>query len=207
MSTSPSPSAGRPAKSGGVVIPHRAVWHQRLLALVIFALVRTIAATLRYRLDDHSGYFSGALKEQMIFALWHNRLALSATLYRRYVWRHLHKRRIAGMVSASRDGGLLAEIFGRFGIEPVRGSSSRRGPQALREMVSRPARSVLLGAGRCGRHRATDGPDHRAGVLPAQLENSVEKLGPVSGSAALCLLSDHRGPALPCAAGNHRCRA
>ena len=132
MSTSPSPSAGRPAKSGGVVIPHRAVWHQRLLALVIFALVRTIAATLRYRLDDHSGYFSGALKEQMIFALWHNRLALSATLYRRYVWRHLHKRRIAGMVSASRDGGLLAEIFGRFGIEPVRGSSSRRGPQALR---------------------------------------------------------------------------
>jgi lysophospholipid acyltransferase (LPLAT)-like uncharacterized protein len=43
------------------------------------------------------------------------------------------------MVSASRDGGLLAEIFGRFGIEPVRGSSSRRGPQALREMVSRAA--------------------------------------------------------------------
>ena len=40
------------------------------------------------------------------------------------------------MVSASRDGGLLARVLEYFGVEPVRGSSSRRGPQALRELVS-----------------------------------------------------------------------
>lgn len=43
---------------------------------------------------------------------------------------------MAGMVSASRDGGLLARVLEHFDIEPVRGSSSRRGGQALREMVS-----------------------------------------------------------------------
>jgi len=134
-----SPSESRPARRGGVVVPHRAGWAQRLLAWLIYGLVRTVSATLRFELEDRSGFFHGAVRDQMIFALWHNRLALSATLYRRYVRSHTHERRIAGMVSASRDGGLLAEIFGRFGIEPVRGSSSRRGPQALREMVSRAA--------------------------------------------------------------------
>jgi len=29
---------------------------------------------------------------------------------------HKRERRIAGMVSASRDGGLLAAIFGMFGV-------------------------------------------------------------------------------------------
>jgi lysophospholipid acyltransferase (LPLAT)-like uncharacterized protein len=137
MSASHSHANTRPAKSGGVVVPHRAVWHQRLLAALIYAVVRAVAATLRFKMEDRSGFFQGAPREKMIFSLWHNRLALSAILYRKYVLRHKHERRIAGLVSASRDGGLLAEIFGLFGIEPVRGSSSRRGPQALREMVSR----------------------------------------------------------------------
>jgi len=137
MPASPSPTVTRKIKSSGVVIPHRAGWPQRLLAALIYAVVQTVAATLRFKLEDRSGFFHGAPREQMIFALWHNRLALSAILYRRYVLCHKRERRIAGMVSASRDGGLLSEIFARFGIEPVRGSSSRRGPQALREMVSR----------------------------------------------------------------------
>jgi lysophospholipid acyltransferase (LPLAT)-like uncharacterized protein len=40
------------------------------------------------------------------------------------------------LVSASRDGGLLARVLELFGVTPVRGSSSRRGAQALREMVA-----------------------------------------------------------------------
>ena len=43
---------------------------------------------------------------------------------------------MAALVSASKDGGLLARVLELFKIQPVRGSSSRRGPQALREMVS-----------------------------------------------------------------------
>jgi lysophospholipid acyltransferase (LPLAT)-like uncharacterized protein len=131
--------SGLPRRSSaktGVVVPHKAKWHQHLAAVLICILIRAVAVTIRFRLDSRSGLFKQALGEPMIFAFWHNRLALSAILRRRYVLRFTPDRRMAGMVSASRDGGLLARVLEGFGIEPVRGSSSRRGPQALREMVS-----------------------------------------------------------------------
>jgi lysophospholipid acyltransferase (LPLAT)-like uncharacterized protein len=43
---------------------------------------------------------------------------------------------LAALVSASRDGGLLARVLENFGVQPVRGSSSRRGAQALLELTS-----------------------------------------------------------------------
>lgn len=45
-----------------------------------------------------------------------------------------HPYRLAAMVSASKDGAFLAAILEAFGVQPVRGSSSRRGPQALLEL-------------------------------------------------------------------------
>lgn len=134
----PQNSAGKASRKrrSGVIVPHRAQWHQRLAAAAVYFLIRAVAATIRFRLDDRSGLFHGTPKEKIIFAIWHNRLALSAILYRRYVLKFAPERRMAGMVSASRDGGLLAQILQHFGIEPVRGSSSRRGPQALIEMTT-----------------------------------------------------------------------
>jgi hypothetical protein len=107
-----------------------------LAAALVYLLVRCTAGTVRYKINDGSSFFKGEPGEKLIFAFWHNRLALSPVLYRRYVLKFAPERRIAGMVSASRDGGLLAQILEHFSIEPVRGSSSRRGPQALLEMVS-----------------------------------------------------------------------
>jgi lysophospholipid acyltransferase (LPLAT)-like uncharacterized protein len=43
---------------------------------------------------------------------------------------------LAAMVSASKDGAFLAAILSCFSVHPVRGSSSRRGPQALLELTS-----------------------------------------------------------------------
>ena len=43
---------------------------------------------------------------------------------------------MAALVSASKDGALLARILEWFRIQPVRGSSSRRGAQALRELTT-----------------------------------------------------------------------
>ncbi len=47
-----------------------------------------------------------------------------------------HPRKLAALVSASKDGALLAAVLGKFGVAQVRGSSSRRGPQALLELTS-----------------------------------------------------------------------
>ena len=135
----------RNPKSGGVVVPHKAKWHQRFAAVLIGLFIRAVAVTIRFRLDDRSRSFNGAPGEKFIFAVWHNRLALCLMLYRRYVVRFAPDRRMAAIVSASRDGGMLARILEHFNVEPVRGSSSRRGGQALREMVSCAERGCDLG--------------------------------------------------------------
>ena len=140
--TGPRPEVGTPqpapirARKSGVVVPHRAKWYQRLAARLIWLLIRVVSATIRFRLDDRSGFFSGKPKEKIIFALWHNRLALCVPLYERYLRAHDPSRSVVALVSASRDGGLLTHVLELFNIEVARGSSSRRGPQALRELVS-----------------------------------------------------------------------
>ena len=131
-----TPDARRQPRKSGVVVPRQATWRQRLAAILIYILIRTVGMTIRFRLADPFSLLNKAPGEKLIFAFWHNRLALVAILRRRYVLRFAPERRMAGMVSASRDGGLLARVLEHFGIEPVRGSSSRRGGQALREMVS-----------------------------------------------------------------------
>ncbi len=133
----PQNSAGNSdLKKTGVVVPHPPKWHQRVAARLIYFTAHSMAATLRFKLDDKSGYFSDAPQEKLIFAIWHNRLSLALILYRKYVARRDRARKLVALVSASRDGGLLTRVLELFGVEPVRGSSSRRGAQALLEMVS-----------------------------------------------------------------------
>ena len=43
---------------------------------------------------------------------------------------------LVGLISASHDGGVLARTLRYFNVEAVRGSSSRRGAQALLELTS-----------------------------------------------------------------------
>jgi len=136
METAHSAPQARTPRRSGIVVPHKAKWHQRLAAALVYGLIRCLAATIRFELEDRSGLLGSAPAERILFAIWHNRLALSLMIYRRYVVRSAPERCMAAMVSASRDGGLLARVLEHFGVEPVRGSSSRRGPQALREMRS-----------------------------------------------------------------------
>ncbi|MEN9572633.1 MAG: hypothetical protein RL514_488 [Verrucomicrobiota bacterium] len=128
-------SAARPLSSGPV-IPHRAKWHGLLAARLIWLVSSSVAATLRWRWRDETNLFENGGQQPVIFCLWHNRLALSLILFRRYVQARQPQRKMAALVSASRDGGMLARVLELFDVEPVRGSSSRRGSQALRELVS-----------------------------------------------------------------------
>jgi lysophospholipid acyltransferase (LPLAT)-like uncharacterized protein len=57
-------------------------------------------------------------------------------IWKVFVQRGDKQRRLAAIVSASRDGGMVARILEHFNVQPVRGSSSRRGPQALLELTS-----------------------------------------------------------------------
>jgi lysophospholipid acyltransferase (LPLAT)-like uncharacterized protein len=124
------------ARRSGVVVPHRAALHQRLAARTIAGIIQAVAATMRFNFHDETGAFGGADKPRIIIAVWHNRLALSMVIYQRYLRQADRSGRLAAMVSASRDGGVLASFLELFDVQPVRGSTSRRGPQALRELTT-----------------------------------------------------------------------
>jgi len=128
----------------GVVVPEAARWHGRLAARVIALLARMLASSLRWRWTDHSFFNDTGTEQRAIFAIWHNRLALSLILYHRHVARCGSHRRLAALVSASRDGGLLARVLELFDVVGIRGSSSRRGAPALRELVSAASRGCDL---------------------------------------------------------------
>jgi hypothetical protein len=103
---------------------------------LIFLAARGLAATLRFRLSGPPEVLAPNVLPQVIFCIWHNRLALSMILYERFFRRRDPRHRLAAMVSASRDGAFLAYVLRLFNVVPVRGSSSRRGPQALLELSS-----------------------------------------------------------------------
>lgn len=48
----------------------------------------------------------------------------------------LADRHYGALVSLSRDGSLITRLLLRWGYEPIRGSSSKRGMEALREMIA-----------------------------------------------------------------------
>src|SRR4051812_49715304 len=116
-------------RSSGVVVPHSARWYQRLLAWAVVALVRAVSLTIRFKLNDRSEYFDKA-RGPAIYCFWHSRLALCVTLYKRFGTALNPTLGVAALVSASRDGAFLSAILQGFGVHAVRGSSSRRGPQA-----------------------------------------------------------------------------
>jgi len=123
-------------RKSGVVKPHAPRWHQRLGALIIYAALRAMSVTLRYSWTDRSEFFAKPPAGQAIYCVWHNRLALCMAEYFGYPRPRNQTAGLAAMVSASKDGGFLAAILECFGVQPVRGSSSRRGPQALLELTS-----------------------------------------------------------------------
>jgi lysophospholipid acyltransferase (LPLAT)-like uncharacterized protein len=127
----PASSAQR-KRAGGVVVPHAPLWYQRLAAWLVFVSIRAVSATLRYRWLDHR---EAGPVGPVIYATWHNRLVLCLIGYA-YARKNNPTLGLAAMVSASKDGALLSGVLECFGVQPVRGSSSRRGPQALLELTT-----------------------------------------------------------------------
>jgi len=129
-------AATLPPRKSGIVVPHPSKWHQRLVAWILWAVFSLVSATLRYRMHDPHHFMTRKDIRQVIYCTWHNRLALSMKLYFHFGVRHHRAAGLAGLVSASKDGAFLAAVLERFGVQPVRGSTSRRGPQALLELTT-----------------------------------------------------------------------
>jgi len=96
-------------------------------------LVLAIGRTLRWRIEDPAGIMSNVPPSPVIFAFWHNRIFLMPYLFKKH-WSCRKRDKVAVLVSASKDGEKLARVLEKFDLICVRGSSSRRGGEALRQL-------------------------------------------------------------------------
>lgn len=126
--------------------------------------VRLLGVTLSVRRDERAVAPLWGARTPVIYAVWHARILLLPWLYGR--------RAVCVLASRSRDGELVTRYIANFGVEVVRGSSSRGGAQALRALARRlgEGREVLV---------VPDGPRGPA----EQVKPGVVALARLSGAA------------------------
>jgi hypothetical protein len=95
-----------------------------LLPFIGSLFIRALHATLRVR---HVDVENIANVPQYILAFWHAHLLMM--LHSRY------RRPISVLISQSRDGEIIARVFDYYDVESARGSSTRGGTAALRDLL------------------------------------------------------------------------
>ncbi|MBN2437493.1 MAG: lysophospholipid acyltransferase family protein [Deltaproteobacteria bacterium] len=98
---------------------------------IAYGILRLYLLTVRLR-SEHEEELLNHLHQggKGIAAVWHQRILLVVRYVRRF-----SKFSPAVMISRSRDGDLIADVYRRLNFRPVRGSSSRGGREALAAMV------------------------------------------------------------------------
>lgn len=124
--------------ANGTVKIHTVRGSHRVLISLSSRLVRLWQRTLRYHFVSNLDWKEIPDTGGLLILLWHNRLFPGIGALRQTP---LGRRPLHGLVSASRDGARLSQFLKGQGIEPVRGSSSRRSVPATRELLK------VLGAG------------------------------------------------------------
>lgn len=96
-----------------------------IVGFLAFVVIATVNLSLRVK-HVRREYIDGT--PQYILTLWHSQLI---PLLGRGGWR----RPIAAMVSRSKDGEIITRVVGWYGVDAARGSSTRGGSVALRELL------------------------------------------------------------------------
>ena len=146
----------------------------RLFSLLAGAAIRLLRAAIRVE-RLHRDRYEGlkARGVPILFALWHGRMFLSILEHR--------GQGIATMASQSKDGEIIARWLARNGYVVARGSTTRGGGQALRELV----RHV-----RSGRYAAltVDGPKGPPRVVQPGIVQLAKLIGawilPITSSSS-----------------------
>ncbi len=99
-------------------------WAFRILGTIIFSTCQVQV----FGREIEKKYFEEHPDQNLVYCSWHRGVIFGVFFYR--------NTRFVGMASTSDDGEIAAQGARRFGWKIVRGSSTRRGSQALREMIS-----------------------------------------------------------------------
>ena len=142
-----------------------------LVPPLVAVIIRLLGSTLRYEERTDPGVPIGdTIPGPTVFAFWHRALLVCAHRFR--------DRNIAIVISSSFDGELIARTVKLLGFRPIRGSSSRGGPTALKQM------QLAYAAGHICAFTADGprGPVYIAKPGAALLANSVMQGGTWAGT-------------------------
>lgn len=115
-------------------------------------LVGLLSQTYRYRLvDEKNEQQTLDTYGSVVYASWHQRFFPGITLF-------AARKPIAIMISQSRDGEMIARVVDMLGWRPVRGSSTRGGSRALKEIRTLTRQGFRIG-------HIVDGPQGPFGVI------------------------------------------
>ncbi len=120
----------------------------------VYYLARLYSATFRLKVINEAEWIDYLEKGgRVLICCWHQQFFIGVRLFLRY-----RKYSASVMISKSLDGDIASRVAAAAKVFPVRGSSSRNGGPALKEMISR------LNNGRLAAH-LLDGPRGPAGIV------------------------------------------
>ena len=143
---------------------HMPAWMAGFMAF----LVKMVSLTYRVKIDDRGGWYKEEQPSPAVISIWHNRFLFMACMVRRSL-----REKMSVLISTSRDGEYASTFIRFFGLDVVRGSSSRGGVGALlklhQELENK--RSVVL---------TVDGPrGPRYSVHPGVVQLSSKNRTPI----------------------------
>lgn len=136
----------------------------------LYYFIRAYSSTFRLRIENEKSWMDSLQRGgRILLCCWHQQFFSAIRHFKTYA-----PYRPALMISQSKDGDIIANIAEKTGWHTIRGSSSRDGNRALKEMID-----YVKIAGFAG--HVVDGPRGPAGVVKA----GVVKLAQATGACVV----------------------
>jgi hypothetical protein len=139
-----------------------------LIQDLLYHFIRCYSWTFRLHIENEKpwlGYLKGG--GRVLLCCWHQQFFAAIRHFKTY-----SAHGPALMISQSKDGDIIAAVAEKSGWHAVRGSSSRNGGRALKEMVGQLERSGLAA-------HIVDGPKGPAGIIKAGVVSLARAAGAV----------------------------
>jgi lysophospholipid acyltransferase (LPLAT)-like uncharacterized protein len=146
----------------------RSILSSELFITLVYRLNRTYSATLNLKIENEATWLNHLDQGgKVLLCAWHQQFFSAIRHFQVY-----GRYRPGIMISRSKDGAVVAGVARRSGWHPVRGSSSKGGKAALREIISHLNRFRLAG-------HIVDGPRGPAGKVKPGVIRMAQATGAV----------------------------
>ncbi len=141
----------------------------KFLQVFLYYLIRAYSSTFRLRVENEKPWIEYMKNGggRVLLCCWHQQFFSAIKHFKTYA---AYKPSL--MISKSNDGDIIARIAEKTGWHTVRGSSSKNGSRALKEMVD-----CLIQTGLAG--HILDGPQGPAGIVKAGVISLASSAGAV----------------------------